>query len=103
VSVALALVEVRKTFGTGVAVERAGFTVEGNEFVSIVGPSGCGKSTLLRMVAGLVAPSSGRITVAGKVVSGPIEHVGMVFQSPVLLPWRTTLANILFVAEVAGG
>jgi NitT/TauT family transport system ATP-binding protein len=101
-SVALELVDVSKTFGTGVAVERAGFAVEGNEFVSIVGPSGCGKSTLLRMVAGLVAPSSGRIIVAGKAVSGPIGNVGMVFQSPVLLPWRTTLANILFVAEVAG-
>jgi len=101
-SVALELVDVRKTFGTGVAVERAAFAVEGNEFVSIVGPSGCGKSTLLRMVAGLVAPSSGRITVAGKPVSGPVGNVGMVFQSPVLLPWRTTLANILFVAEVAG-
>ena len=101
-SVALDIAEVRKTFGTGVAVERAAFTVEGNEFVSIVGPSGCGKSTLLRMVAGLIPPSAGRITVGGRVVSGPIADVGMVFQSPVLLPWRTTLANILFVAEVGG-
>jgi NitT/TauT family transport system ATP-binding protein len=102
VSVALEIAEVRKTFGTGVAVERAAFAVEGNEFVSIVGPSGCGKSTLLRMVAGLIPPSAGRITVGGRVVSGPIADVGMVFQSPVLLPWRTTLANILFVAEVGG-
>jgi NitT/TauT family transport system ATP-binding protein len=101
-SVALDIAEVRKTFGTGVAVERAAFAVEGNEFVSIVGPSGCGKSTLLRMVAGLIPPSAGRITVGGRVVSGPIADVGMVFQSPVLLPWRTTLANILFVAEVGG-
>jgi NitT/TauT family transport system ATP-binding protein len=101
-SVALEIAEVRKTFGTGVAVERAAFAVEGNEFVSIVGPSGCGKSTLLRMVAGLIPPSAGRITVGGRVVSGPIADVGMVFQSPVLLPWRTTLANILFVAEVGG-
>jgi NitT/TauT family transport system ATP-binding protein len=101
-SVALEIAEVRKTFGTGVAVERAAFAVEGNEFVSIVGPSGCGKSTLLRMVAGLIPPSAGRITVGGRVVSGPITDVGMVFQSPVLLPWRTTLANILFVAEVGG-
>ena len=101
-SVALDIAEVRKTFGTGVAVERAAFTVEGNEFVSIVGPSGCGKSTLLRMVAGLIPPSAGRITVGGRVVSGPIADVGMVFQSPVLLPWRTTLANILFVAEIGG-
>jgi NitT/TauT family transport system ATP-binding protein len=54
------------------------------------------------MVAGLVRPSAGRIVVDGRVVGGPIDNVGMVFQSPVLLPWRTTLANILFVAEVAG-
>jgi NitT/TauT family transport system ATP-binding protein len=101
-SVALEIADVRKTFGTGVAIERAGFVVEGNAFVSIVGPSGCGKSTLLRMVAGLVRPSAGRIVVDGRVVGGPIDNVGMVFQSPVLLPWRTTLANILFVAEVAG-
>ena len=101
-SVALEIADVRKTFRTAVAVERASFTVEGNEFVSIVGPSGCGKSTLLRMVAGLVAPSAGRISVAGKRVTGPIRDVGMVFQAPVLLPWRTTLSNILFVADVAG-
>jgi len=101
-SVALSIVGVRKTFGTGVAIERAAFAVESNEFVSIVGPSGCGKSTLLRMVAGLVAPTAGRISVGGRNVCAPIENVGMVFQSPVLLPWRTTLANILFVADVAG-
>ena len=101
-SVALDLTDVRKAFGTRLAVERASFAVEGNEFVSIVGPSGCGKSTLLRMVAGLVPPSAGRIRVGGRVVSGPIANAGMVFQSPVLLPWRTTLANILFVAEVGG-
>jgi NitT/TauT family transport system ATP-binding protein len=101
-SVALEIVDVRKKFGTGVAVERAAFAVEANRFVSIVGPSGCGKSTLLRMVAGLVAPTAGRIVVGGRKVSGPITNVGMVFQAPVLLPWRTTLANILFVAEVGG-
>jgi len=101
-SVALEILDVRKTFGTGVAVERASFAVEANRFVSIVGPSGCGKSTLLRIVAGLVAPTAGRIAVAGRRVDGPITNVGMVFQAPVLLPWRTTLANILFVAEVGG-
>src|SRR5438045_5678223 len=101
-SVALEIVDVRKTFGTGVAVERAAFAVEGNRFVSIVGPSGCGKSTLLRMVAGLIPPTAGRIVVAGRKVTAPITNVGMVFQAPVLLPWRSTLANILFVAEVGG-
>ena len=102
VSIALEIADVHKTFGTLVAVEHASFAVEANEFVSIVGPSGCGKSTLLRMVAGLVAPAGGRIRVAGREVTGPIRDVGMVFQAPVLLPWRTTLANILFVADVAG-
>ena len=101
-SVALDIAEVSKRFGSAVAVDRASFSVEGNEFVSIVGPSGCGKSTLLRMIAGLIAPTAGRITVAGRAVSGPIAGAGMVFQSPVLLPWRTTLTNILFVAEVGG-
>jgi NitT/TauT family transport system ATP-binding protein len=101
-TVALDIADVSKRFGTGIAVDRASFAVEGNEFVSIVGPSGCGKSTLLRMIAGLIAPTSGRISVGGRAVTGPIADAGMVFQSPVLLPWRTTLANILFVAEVGG-
>ena len=93
---------VAKSFGATQAVEDASFTVADNAFVSIVGPSGCGKSTLLRMTAGLVAPSRGSITVRGKTVTGPIRGVGMVFQSPVLLPWRSTLGNILFVAEMGG-
>jgi len=101
-TVALEIEDVRKTFRSVVAVERASFRAEANEFVSIVGPSGCGKSTLLRMVAGLVAPTAGRIVVGGKRVSGPIRDAGMVFQAPVLLPWRTTLSNVLFVADVAG-
>jgi NitT/TauT family transport system ATP-binding protein len=101
-SVALDIAEVSKHFGAAFAVDRASFAVEANQFVSIVGPSGCGKSTLLRMIAGLITPSAGRITVGGRVVAGPIADAGMVFQSPVLLPWRTTLTNILFVAEVGG-
>ena len=101
-SVALQIADVNKTFGTRVAVDRAAFDVEENEFVSIVGPSGCGKSTLLRLVAGLIAPSAGRISVRGQTVAGPIAGASMVFQTPVLLPWRTTLTNILFVAEVGG-
>jgi NitT/TauT family transport system ATP-binding protein len=101
-AVALTIEGVNKTFGTGVAVDGAAFSVEENEFVSLVGPSGCGKSTLLRLVAGLIAATAGRITVRGKDVRGPISDVGMVFQSPVLLPWRTAMDNILFVAEIGG-
>ena len=91
-----------KTFDTGVAVENLSFEVRENEFVTLVGPSGCGKSTTLRMVAGLVLPTSGKVSVDGKKVEGPIGDVGMVFQTPVLLPWRNALRNVLFTAEMAG-
>lgn len=71
-----------------------------DEFVSIVGPSGCGKTTLLRIVAGLIEPTSGQVFIAGKKITGPLYNVGMVFQSPVLLRWRTVLRNILLPIEV---
>jgi NitT/TauT family transport system ATP-binding protein len=98
-------VEVRslsKSFGATLAVDGVSFAAADKSFVSIVGPSGCGKSTLLRMTAGLVRPSEGSILVRGQPVTRPIRDVGMVFQSPVLLPWRSTLDNILFVAEMGG-
>lgn len=72
------------------------------EFVSIVGPSGCGKSTLLRIIAGLRPATAGRVTVNGAAVARPIADVGMVFQAPVLLTWRTILDNVLLPAELAG-
>ena len=62
--------------------------VGSGEFVSLVGPSGCGKSTLMRIVAGLRPVTSGRVMVGGRVVSGPVSRVGMVFQAAVLLKWR---------------
>jgi NitT/TauT family transport system ATP-binding protein len=100
-----AVVEVNglsKRFDAVTAIEDVSFAVDENEFVSIVGPSGCGKSTLLRMIAGLAPSTAGTIRVRGRELSGPVPDVGMVFQAPVLLPWRTTLANILFVAEMRG-
>jgi NitT/TauT family transport system ATP-binding protein len=93
---------VTKSFATTLAVDDVSFALQDNSFVSIVGPSGCGKSTLLRMAAGLLRPTRGTIVVRNKPVDGPLHDVGMVFQSPVLLPWRTTLSNILFVAEMGG-
>ena len=93
---------VSKSFGATLAVQDVSFELAENSFVSIVGPSGCGKSTLLRMVAGLIRPSAGAIMVRGAPVERPLRDVGMVFQAPVLLPWRTTLGNILFVAEMGG-
>jgi NitT/TauT family transport system ATP-binding protein len=93
---------VSKSFGATFAIDNVSFNLVENSFVSIVGPSGCGKSTLLRMATGLVQPSQGKIFVRGQPIDRPIHDVGMVFQSPVLLPWRTTLSNILFVAEMGG-
>jgi NitT/TauT family transport system ATP-binding protein len=98
----LVVEDLSKSFGPTIAIDKASFSVPENSFVSIVGPSGCGKSTLLRIAAGLVRASAGRVILRGQEVDGPIRDVGMVFQSPVLLPWRTTLQNILFVAEMGG-
>ena len=84
------------------ALAETTLTVGENEFVTLVGPSGCGKSTLLKLVAGLVAPSSGQIHVRDQPVRGPFPDVGFVFQQPVLLPWRTVLDNVLFSVEMLG-
>jgi NitT/TauT family transport system ATP-binding protein len=70
------------------------------EFVSILGPSGCGKSTLLMMIAGLVAPTSGAILLDGRPILGPRRETSLIFQTPVLFPWRTVLDNVLFPVEV---
>src|SRR5476649_66595 len=74
--------------------------VEEGEFVSLLGPSGCGKSTLLMMVAGLEPTTRGRIYAGDKLVDAPLGNVGIVFQDPTLLPWRSTLANVLFPIDV---
>jgi NitT/TauT family transport system ATP-binding protein len=68
--------------------------------MAIVGPSGCGKSTLLKMIGGLLPVSQGRIALNGRDVNGPPDDVGIVFQSPVLLAWRTVLANVMLQIEM---
>ncbi|QRG04889.1 ABC transporter ATP-binding protein [Xanthobacter dioxanivorans] len=77
-------------------------TIARGEFVAIVGPSGCGKSTLLKLVAGLLPATSGAIAIGGKTVKEPLDDVGIVFQSPVLLPWRNVRDNILLQVEMRG-
>ena len=72
------------------------------EFVTIVGPSGCGKTTLLKILAGLHRSSAGCVTVAGTPVLAPRRDIGIVFQNPILLPWRTVMENVLLPAEVQG-
>ena len=72
------------------------------EFVSLVGPSGCGKSTLLKMLAGVIAPTAGDIVFGGAVVHGAQDGMGVVFQSPVLLPWLTVIENVLLPIKILG-
>jgi NitT/TauT family transport system ATP-binding protein len=76
--------------------------VPGGGVVALIGPNGCGKSTLLRVIAGLLAPNRGSVTLGGTPVIGPDPRVGLVFQEPRLLPWRTAASNITYPLELAG-
>jgi NitT/TauT family transport system ATP-binding protein len=91
---------VRKFYEDLEAIRNVSFDVADGEFLSLLGPSGCGKSTLLMMVAGLIGATEGEISINGKIVSGPRREVGVVFQQPVLLPWRKVLDNVLFPIEL---
>jgi len=83
------------------AVEGVSLSIAQGEFVALVGPSGCGKSTLLRVISGLRLPSVGSVTVRQRAVQGPIGRIGMAFQNPTLMPWRTVLQNVLLPLEVS--
>jgi NitT/TauT family transport system ATP-binding protein len=85
-----------------VALEDVSFSVSPGEFLAVVGPSGCGKSTLLRVLGGLLPPSSGGVRVHGEPVAGPREDVGIMFQSPVLLPWKTAFENAFLPRRLRG-
>jgi NitT/TauT family transport system ATP-binding protein len=82
------------------AVEDICLQVGRGEFIAIVGPSGCGKSTFMKLATGLKMPSQGSILIDGKEVSGPLKITGMAFQASSLLPWRTTLDNVLLPLEI---
>jgi NitT/TauT family transport system ATP-binding protein len=87
--------------GTGtLAVDGLTLTIEEGAFAAVVGPSGCGKSTLMRLATGLQLPQHGRVAVAGRPVAAPLSITGMAFQNPSLLPWRTTLANVMLPLEI---
>ncbi|MBM3950239.1 MAG: ABC transporter ATP-binding protein [Rhodospirillales bacterium] len=93
-------------------VTRAGADVEAlreltlsiprDQFVTVVGPSGCGKSTLMKLIGGITPPTQGEIRLDGQILSRPSRKIGMVFQQPVLLPWRSVLDNVLFPIEMLG-
>jgi NitT/TauT family transport system ATP-binding protein len=82
------------------AVEAIDLKVGKGEFIAIVGPSGCGKSTFMKLATGLRMPSRGRILIDGQPVTGPLKISGMAFQAPSLLPWRTTVDNVLLPLEI---
>ncbi len=82
------------------ALEATSFSVKEGEFIAVVGPSGCGKSTLLKILAGLLPPSKGKAFLRGTPISGPRRDIGVVFQTPVLLPWRSIRENVLLPIDV---
>lgn len=100
------VVNITKTFeaaGKSVsAVKNVSFQFRKGELISLLGPSGCGKTTVLKMMGGLVPSSGGLIELEGRTVSAPFPGVGVVFQAPTLMPWRTVLSNVLFPMEVLG-
>ena len=93
-------VSLRYGSGDTLALAEANMKIRRDEFIAVVGPSGCGKSTLLKLVSGLTPPTSGNVIVDDKEVSGPLKIVGMAFQNPTLLPWRTTIDNVLLPLEI---
>lgn len=86
--------------GSTLAVDGLTIRVNRGEFAAVVGPSGCGKSTLMKLATGLQFPFAGTVAVAGEVVRKPVKIAGMAFQAPTLLPWRTTLENLLLPLEI---
>src|SRR5512138_3779073 len=101
-----ALIQARglsKTYVTGsgevTALKGLDFEIYDGEFVSVVGQSGCGKSTLLKVLAGLLPYTAGSVELNGKPLRGPSPQSAVVFQSPVLLPWRTVFDNVLLPIE----
>ena len=92
----------RRTAARLRALEDLSFQVPGRAFVTLVGPSGCGKTTLLKVLAGLIAPSSGSVTLDGAPLGPPGVDRAMVFQTPALLPWRSVLRNASYGLELQG-
>ena len=83
-------------------LDHLGLTIGGGEIVALIGPNGSGKSTLLRVIAGLLAPDAGRVTLDDQPITGPDPRIGLVFQEPRLLPWRSAAENITYPLELAG-
>ncbi len=99
----LVLHGVSQAFGETQALAPTDLTVATGEFVSVVGPSGCGKSTMFNIVAGVLQPTTGKVVIDGRDVTGRAGHVGYMLQKDLLLPWRTVVDNIVLGAILKGG
>ena len=103
---AIRIESLTKRYGTRhgelVALDRLDADISDASFVAVVGPSGCGKSTLLKILAGLQGASSGSVSIRGETLNGPRRDIGIVFQSPVLFPWRNVLENVMLPVQVLG-
>jgi NitT/TauT family transport system ATP-binding protein len=84
------------------AIQDLSLSVTNGQFVAVLGPSGCGKSTLLNIASGLLSPSGGLVSIQGKPVTGPRPDVGIVFQQPTLLPWKSVIENVLVPVQAMG-
>lgn len=105
-AVLISVSRLRKEYATKdsrlTAIEDVSFDILEGEFLAVVGPSGCGKTTLLKILAGLAPVSAGEVMLQGESVHEPSDGIGVVFQEPVLLPWRTVVENVLLPVEVRG-
>jgi NitT/TauT family transport system ATP-binding protein len=92
----------RRDGGRLPVLEAIDLAIEGGGIVALIGPNGSGKSTLLRVIAGLLAPDRGTVTIDGDRITAPDPRIGLVFQEPRLLPWRSAADNITYPLELAG-
>ena len=99
------LSKVGKTYASNAvkALENISLTLNRGGFSSVIGSSGCGKSTLLKIMAGLIPPTTGRVILAGRPVTGPRRDIGMMFQQATLFPWRTAIQNVVLPIEIRDG
>jgi NitT/TauT family transport system ATP-binding protein len=99
------LSKVGKTYASNAvkALENISLTLNRGGFSSVIGSSGCGKSTLLKIMAGLIPPTTGRVILSGRPVTGPRRDIGMMFQQATLFPWRTTIQNVVLPIEIRDG
>jgi len=88
--------------GNVVALDDFSVSLPRGGFLSVIGPSGCGKSTLLRLLAGLLKPTRGTALIDGEPITGPRRDVGIVFQQPTLMPWHSTMENVLLPIRTLG-